>query len=148
MQKQTISKRPWLLTCQQHQAFEPNSAYAQDIKTTSSGSCLLMHDNKDKLTLLISQQSTTGALRSWFRGEKSHKVESVHVNCELIDYIKFYSKLNRKCSRSTIAFRNHYDVIRMNDLKSFESFDFFFIIVKWWSPSCSMMFFKTFWWYC
>ena len=32
MQKQTISKRARLLTCQQYLDFVPNSAYAQDIK--------------------------------------------------------------------------------------------------------------------
>ena len=46
-------------SCQQNLDFVPNLAYAQDIKTDSSGSCSSMHDKKDKLTLLINQQSTT-----------------------------------------------------------------------------------------
>ena len=62
MQKQTISKRPRLLTCQQHLHFAPNRYSLQTSKRTSSGSCSLMQYNKDKLTLQISQQSTTAAV--------------------------------------------------------------------------------------
>ena len=77
MQKQTISKRSRLLTCQQDHAFAPKRYSHTTWKRTSSGSCSSMHDNKDKLTLRINQQSTTVAFRRRFWGKWLHKVESV-----------------------------------------------------------------------
>ena len=115
MHKQTISKQPRLLTCQQNQVFELQAAYSLDLNTNSSGSCSSMHDNKDKLTLQINQQSTTVAILQLISRWKGTQGRKCFANCELIDYIRFYSKswidavqrlLHRKSNMGRFAWTN------------------------------------------